>query len=92
MLDTRVSPAWVNGELARREEAAAQVNAGWQAAIEETLSGDEIYSNGQPNLLLVGNDSLYIYALTRQASCDGETWGCVLLDGPEPKFRTLTTG
>lgn len=89
LLDTRVSPAWVNGELAKREEAAAQVNSQWQVAIEETLSGDEIYSNGQPNLLLVGNDSLYIYGLTRQASCDGETWGCVLLDGPEcPQFAS----
>jgi hypothetical protein len=28
----------------------------------------------------VGNDSLYIYALTRQWACDGETWGCVLLE------------
>jgi hypothetical protein len=27
-------------------------------------------------------DSLSIYALTRQPQCDGETWGCVLLDTP----------
>ena len=52
------------------------------AAVWETLSGDEIYSNGSPNLLVVGNDSLYIYALTRQPGCDGETWGCVLLEAP----------
>ena len=83
MLDTRRSAAWVNAELSRREVLAAAVNASWQPSITETLSGDEIYSNGSPNLLVVGNDSLYIYALTRQPTCDGETWGCILLDQPD---------
>jgi hypothetical protein len=82
LLDTELSSSWVNGELAQVETAAAEVNQGWQPQLEESLSGDEIYANGQPNLLLVGNDSLYIYALTRQATCDGETWGCTLLEGP----------
>ena len=27
---------------------------------------------------------MYIYALTRQGSCDRDTWGCVLLDSPHP--------
>lgn len=89
MLDTRLSPAWVNAELSRREAMAAEVNASWQPAINETLSGDEIYSNGSPNLLVVGNESLYIYALTRQPTCDGETWGCILLDNPDcPQFSS----
>jgi hypothetical protein len=83
LLDSERSLGWVNGELAQVEAAAAEVNQAWQPQIEETLSGDEIYANGQPNLLLVGNDSLYIYALSRQASCDGETWGCTLLEGPD---------
>jgi len=83
LLDTVRSPSWVNGELAQVEEAAAAVNQAWQPQIEETLSGDEIYANGQPNLLVVGNESLYIYALSRQPDCDGETWGCTLLDGPD---------
>lgn len=82
LLDTKLSPSWVNAELAKMEKAAAMVNERWQPVVEETLSGDEIYSNGSPNLLLVGNDSLYIYALTRQPTCDGETWGCVLLEAP----------
>jgi len=85
LLDTELSPSWVNGELARVEVAAAAVNQAWQPQIEESLSGDEIYANGQPNLLLVGNDSLYVYALTRQSSCDGETWGCILLEGPDSR-------
>lgn len=89
MLDTELSPGWVNGELAQAEAAAATVNAAWQPAGDETLSGDEIYANGLPNLLVVGNDSLYIYALTRQPDCDGDTWGCVLLDAPEtPQFAS----
>jgi hypothetical protein len=89
MLDTRLSAAWVNTELSRREALAAVANASWQPSITETLSGDEIYSNGSPNLLVVGNDSLYIYALTRQPTCDGETWGCVLLDTPDcPQFSS----
>lgn len=83
LLDVAPSPSWVNGELAQVETVAAAVNQGWQPQNEETLSGDEIYANGEPNLLLVGNDSLYIYALTRQPECDGETWGCTLLEGPE---------
>jgi len=89
LLDTELSPSWVNAELAKVEKTAARVNGGWEPMVEETLSGDEIYSNGSPNLLLVGNDSLYIYALTRQPMCDGETWGCVLLDAPgSPQFAS----
>jgi len=89
LLDTKLSPSWVNAELAKVESAAALVNEQWKPKIEETLSGDEIYSNGSPNLLLVGNDSLYIYALTRQPTCDGQTWGCVLLDVPNhPQFSS----
>ncbi|MCJ7557898.1 MAG: hypothetical protein MUP90_13415 [Gammaproteobacteria bacterium] len=82
LLDTRVSVGWVNAELAHIERAAEVVNAQWQPPVDETLAGDELYANGLPNLLVVGNDSLYIYALTRQASCDGETWACVLWDVP----------
>lgn len=89
LLDTEPSPSWVNATLAQVEAAAAGVNQAWQPHIEETLSGDEIYANGQPNLLVVGNDSLYIYALSRQPDCDGETWGCILLDGPAcPQFAS----
>lgn len=82
LLDTTVSPSWVNGELAKLEGRAEQVNARLRPTGRESLSGDEIFSNGQPNLLVVGNESLYIYALTRQEERDGETWGCVLLDSP----------
>jgi hypothetical protein len=83
LLDTTRSASWVNAELGRVEKAAAAVNEAWEPQIEETLAGDEIYANGQPNLLVVGNESLYIYALSRQPDCDGETWGCTLLDGPD---------
>ena len=89
LLDTKLSSSWVNAELAKVEKVAATVNARWQPAVNETLSGDEIYSNDSPNLLLVGNNSLYIYALTRQPTCDGETWGCVLLEAPDaPQFAS----
>lgn len=89
LLDTTPSLGWVNGVLSQVEVVAAQVNQSWQPQIGETLAGDEIYANGQPNLLVVGNDSLYIYALSRQPDCDGETWGCTLLDGPEcPQFAS----
>jgi hypothetical protein len=83
LLDSEPSPSWVNASLAQMEEAAAAVNRAWRPQVEESVSGDEIYANGQPNLLLVGNDSLYIYALSRQPECDGDTWGCLLLDGPD---------
>jgi len=83
LLDSRVSPSWVNVELAKVERKAAAVNERLQPTVGETLSGDEIYSNDCPNLLVVGNDSLYIYALTRQPSCDGDTWGCILLETPD---------
>lgn len=89
MLDTQLSPSWVSGELAKVEKAAAAVNERWRPVVDETLSGDEIYSNGAPNLLVVGNDSLYIYALTRQPVSDGETWGCVLMEMPDiPQFAS----
>ncbi len=83
MLGRGMSPAWVNAELASLEELAAEVNQEWQPQMKETMSGDEIYANGQPNLLVVGNDTLYIYELSRQPECDGETWGCILLDLPD---------
>jgi hypothetical protein len=89
LVDTQPSVGWVNGVLAEVERAAAAVNQSWQPECGETLAGDELYANGQPNLLVVGNDSLYIYALSRQPDCDGETWGCTLLDGPEcPQFAS----
>lgn len=81
-LDTKVSLGWVNGQLAQLEKAATSINQQWQPAGDETLSGDEMFANGQPNLLIVGNESLYIYALTRQEERDGDTWGCLLLDAP----------
>lgn len=83
LLDTHVSASWVNAELAKREALAAQVHLSWKPSKPETLSGDEIYSHGNPNLMVIGNDTLYIYALTRQAACDGETWACVLWDTPD---------
>jgi hypothetical protein len=83
LLDSAVSDSWVQAELAKAQRAAAARNAEWAPTVEETLAGDEIYSNGSPNLLVVGNDSLYIYALTRQPTCDGDTWGSVLLEGPD---------
>lgn len=89
LLDTAPSPSWVRAELAHVEAAAAAVNQAWHPHIAETLSGDEIYANGQPNLVVVGNASLYLYALSRQPDCDGETGGCTLLDGPEcPQFAS----
>ncbi|MBK8986925.1 MAG: hypothetical protein IPM39_12755 [Chloroflexi bacterium] len=85
MLDASVSLGWINGELADLEDVAQQVNQRLEPASNETLAGDEIFANGLPNLLVVGNDSLYIYALTRQDERDGDTWGCVLLDVPETR-------
>jgi hypothetical protein len=41
LLDTSVSAAWVNAELAKREAIAAQVNLSWKPTNGETLSGDE---------------------------------------------------
>jgi len=47
LLDTKISPSWVNIELGKMENAAAAVNEGWHPHIEETLAGDEIYANGR---------------------------------------------
>lgn len=80
LLGQGMSASWVNGELSQLEEKASEVNHSQQPSIKEPLSGDELYSNGEPNLLVVGNESLYIYELSRQPTCDGETWGCILLE------------
>jgi len=82
LLNTPVSLGWVNGELAKLEASAKQANDSLEPTRRESVAGDEIFSQGQPNLLVVGNESLYIYALTRQDECDGDTWGCVLLEIP----------
>ena len=83
MLHSRPALGWVSTRLTELAQQAQAQNARWAPAIGEGLAGDEIYSQGQPNLLVVGNDSLYIYALTRQPQRDGDTWGCVLLDTPD---------
>lgn len=82
LLDTTRSPAGVNATLARLEQAARRVNAQWQPTGNELLAGDELFSHGQPNLLVVGSETLFIYALSRHPTRDGDTWGCVLLDAP----------
>lgn len=89
MLDTRVSPSWVNSRLAELERAAEQVNASWRPSVGESLAGDELFAYGQPHLLVVGNDSLFIYTLSEQPQRDGETWGCLMLDlPPTPQFAS----
>ncbi len=89
LLDTTVSAGWLHAALAQIEHAAANQNMAWQPTCRESLAGDELFSHGAPNLLIVGNDSLYIYALSRQPSCDGDTWGCLLLDSPPtPQFSS----
>ena len=52
-LDVNVSLGWVNQTLSKAEAAATRVNAEWQPQRQESLSGDEIYSQGEPNLLVV---------------------------------------
>jgi len=89
MLDRTVSLGWVNGRLAELERQAEAVNGSWRPSVGEGLAGDELFAYGQPHLLVVGNDSLFIYTLTRQPQRDGETWGCVLLDlPPAPQFAS----
>lgn len=86
---SKVSLGWVNGRLAELEAQAAQVNRSWHPSVGEGLAGDELFAYGQPHLLVVGNDSLFIYALTQQPQRDGETWGCLLLDlPPSPQFAS----
>ena len=89
MLDTSVSLGWVNGRIAELEKVASSWNQHEHPDIGESLSGDELYANGQPNLMVIGNESLYIYALSRQASCDGETWATILRRLPDsPQFAS----
>jgi len=89
MLDTAVSPSWVNDRIAELEGRAAQVNQREHPSVGEGLAGDELFAYGQPHLLVVGNDSLFIYALTPQPKRDSETWGRVLQDlPPTPQFAS----
>jgi hypothetical protein len=83
MLGAHPALGWVSERLSELADRATEINAQWSPGIGEGLAGDEIYSHGQPNLLVVGNDSLFIYALTRQPSRDGDTWACVLWDTPD---------
>jgi hypothetical protein len=76
------SLGWISGQLQRLGQRAAQVNASWQPALGEGLAADEIFCQARPNLVVVGSESLYIYALTQQDQRDGETWACVLWDTP----------
>jgi hypothetical protein len=82
ILGNAPSLGWISGQLKEFGQRAARVNAEWQPAINEGLAADEIYCQGEPKLLVVGSESLYIYALTEQDGRDGETWACVLWDTP----------
>jgi len=89
ILDTQVSLGWVNARLSELETAALAWNEQQSPSIGESLSGDELYANGLPNLLVVGNDSLFIYNLSQEARCDGETWTPILQTLPEhPQFAS----
>jgi hypothetical protein len=89
ILDTKVSLGWVNARLSELERAAGVWNEQQSPSIGESLSGDELYANGLPNLLVVGNDSLYIYHLSQETHCDAETWTAILQALPEhPQFAS----
>lgn len=89
MLDSRVSLGWVNARLSDLEAAAGVWNAQQTPSVGESLSGDELYANGLPNFLVVGNDSLYIYNLSQETHCDGETWAPILQALPQhPQFAS----
>ena len=82
VLEVPLALGTVNATLARYEARAATCNAAWQPACDEGLAADELFANGQPHLLIVGNDSLFIYALSRQPTRDADTWGTLFLDAP----------
>jgi hypothetical protein len=82
LLDRPIALGTVNATLAAYEARAAACNAAWQPAINESLAADELFADGQPHLLIVGNDSLFIYALSQQPARDADTWGCLFLDAP----------
>jgi len=89
ILDSSVSLGWVNARLSELETAAMVWNEQQIPSIGESLSGDELYANGLPHLLVVGNDALYIYNLSQEAHCDGETWTPILQALPEhPQFAS----
>jgi hypothetical protein len=52
----------VHNSLARYEARAAALNTQWHPACAEGLAADELFAHRQPHLLIVGNDSLFIYA------------------------------
>lgn len=83
LLDTKISLGWVNGRLSELETASGIWNKQQNPSIGESLSGDELYANSLPNLLVVGNESLYIYNLSQEEHCDGETWATILQDLPD---------
>ncbi len=60
VLDSNVSVGWLHATLAHVEHAAAVQTAAWQPTCGETLAGDAVFSHGAPNLLVIGNDSLFI--------------------------------
>lgn len=80
--DAPVALGTVNAILADYEARAAALNAHWAPAIGEGLAADELFANGQPHLLVVGNESLFIYTLSQQPARDAETWGCLFLEAP----------
>jgi hypothetical protein len=89
VLEAPVSLGTVNATLSTYEARAARLNAAWHPAIDEGLAADELFADDQPHLLIVGNDSLFIYALTQQPTRDAETWGCLFLDAPDaPQIGT----
>lgn len=89
LLDCPLALGSVNNTLARLEQRAAAVNAAWQPASNEGLAADELFANNRPHLLIVGNDSLFIYSFSPQQHRDASTWGCAFLDAPDaPQVAT----
>jgi len=77
LLDSEVSLGWVHAHLHELEGAAAVVNAAWQPASAESLAADELFAYDLAHLLVVGNDSLFLYALQAAPQRDGATWAAL---------------
>jgi hypothetical protein len=77
LLDSDVSLGWVNARLIALEGAAAAINVAGHPQSSESLAADELFAYDLAHLLVIGNDSLFIYALQAAAHRDGATWAAL---------------
>jgi hypothetical protein len=83
----RVSFGYIQGVIVEAQQQAARFNKTVQLASIQTIAVDEMFSQGWAVLAGIDLDSGFLFSLSVEPSCDGDTWARVLLEAAEQGMK-----